>query len=201
MLSGMTTGTTAVARPDDVRRGGPGRILDAAECGELPLPLPAGGVGRHVHERSRPRHASGGVGRRPCGKQSRVARIDRDARVVGVQHGERVVDARFGEGGGLLTRIGAVRITRAGGCHEQHRRQHDREDEHRDDREDQRDALLFAKKAAPRRNDAATQQGSRRHACRVPHRTRPRDALNGSSGGMRKRGQMPLRRYHRAHAS
>ena len=168
--------------PDDVPRSGPGRILDAAECGELPLPLPAGGVGRHVDERSRPRHASGRVGRRPRGEQSRVARVDRDARVVGVQHGERVVDARFGEGGGLLTRIGAVRIARAGGRHEHHRRQRDRQDEHRDDREDQGDALLFAKKAAPRRNDAATEQSSRRHACRMAHGTRPRDALNGSFG-------------------
>ena len=96
------------------------------------------------------------AGERRAEQEVGVARVDRGARVVRVQHRERVVDARLGQGRRLLTGIGAVRIARAGGRDEDDRRQRDRQHEHRDHRENERDALLFANEAAPRRDDAAT---------------------------------------------
>ena len=77
-----------------------------------------------------------------------------------------------------------MRVARACGGDEDHRRQADRQHEHGEDCEDERDALLLAKKAAPGRADAAIVLSLREHVTRVVYGGRP-DSPIGLVGATR----------------
>ena len=142
-------------RPRDGRSVGPGRVRNRADRGDPPLVFP-GRCGRRRLEHARTRSRSR-WGTASCAKAAGSGcRVDDDAGVVLRENGQGVVDAGLCERCRLLAGVDAMRVARAGGGERDYRRERNRQDKHRDDREDEGDALLFAMKAAPRRDDAAT---------------------------------------------
>ena len=113
---------------------------------------------------SRPGAPAGGEGTDCPGTDCRV-------RIVGVEDGERVVDAGLGERVGLLPGVAVLCVARARGRYVDHRAERDGEHEEDSDRHDERDSALVLQA----RENSRAAHGSRPEG----HRLKPSAAVGG----------------------